>query len=337
MVFDFEYATTRVKGMKSKLLSETKLRELLEVKSISEMIELLEETEYKDDFVLQSAKYKGMELVMRALHENFKRRLQKLTKINPEAGRAALKLLLQEYEIQNINTLFAVKTTGLEVSDTDLIVIDKESDRLISKLKAAKSVPDLLKVLSHTEYSKAIRRVEKEYEKIQDFRVITRAINAYYYEKLQKLPHEDDDLLFKLINERNAVKNLMILLRVKKANPSADAKEYFIRKDRFTYELNKLNDYDKILESVGQKMPALAQSIGECQKSNSLVPLEIAMEKEFVKKVLRWLKLAVLDFAVVLGYLYLKELEVAAIRKIAYAKHYGFTDDLKKMIYSFNA
>ncbi len=338
MSLEFEYTTTRVKGMKAKLLSESRMRQLLEVKSISEMIELLEETEYKEDFVSQSTKYKGIELVTRALHENFKHSMKKLVKINPDKGKQALKALFQEYEVQNISTVISAKATELPITETDLMIVGREEEKLIAKLMEAKNVPDLLKHLRKTEFSAAMKKAGKEYDKTQDFRALTRALHAYYFEKLHKLPRSEENLLWKLIESRNRIRNLMILLRVKRANASANAMQYLAEKgDRFLKELSKMNEFNKMLERVAQKYPYTAEAVEICLKKNELIPLEIALEREFINNTLKLVRFAVLDFAAILGYFYLKELEVAAIRKIAYAKQYGFTDELKGMIFSFNA
>ena len=71
MDLSYCYANARVKGMKSKLFSESKLRELLDVKSIAELVELLEESgSYREAFVSASTKYTGMELIARALKDS---------------------------------------------------------------------------------------------------------------------------------------------------------------------------------------------------------------------------------------------------------------------------
>ncbi|MEK6953374.1 MAG: V-type ATPase subunit [Candidatus Micrarchaeota archaeon] len=338
MSLEFEYSTTRVRGMRSKLLSATRLRQLLEVKSTSEMIQLLEETDYNEDFVAQSTKFSGMELIMRALHENFKHTLQKLVRINPEEGQKALKLLLQEYEIQNISTIISAKAGDLTITDSDLMVVGKDEKREVEKLLLAKNVPDILKKMHKTEYGQALRKIEAQYLKTGDFRILTRALGIYYFEKLHRLSPGREDLLWKLLALKYGVRNLMIILRVKKSNPKADAIGYLPSKeDRFLKELSRMDDFGKIMQRVAQKRPHLASAVEECQKQNSLIPLEIALEGEFIEEILNLLKFAMLDFAAILGYLYLKELEVAAIRKIAYAKQYGFTGELKGMIFSFNA
>jgi V/A-type H+/Na+-transporting ATPase subunit C len=337
MALSFAYTTTRVKGLKSKLLNDTKIKQLIEVTSIPEMIGLLEETDYKEEFVAQSTKFKNMELVMAALHENFINSLEKLVAINPQAGKQALRVLLQEYEIQNINTIIAAKAIGLEITDNDLIIIDKPAGKLVEKLKTASTVEDVLTKLKGTEYSKTIRKSMKEYENTKDFRVVTRSLTAYYFEKLKTLNTKKNALLWKLIDWRNSIKNIMIILRIKRSAPNADALSFLVTRDRFAAELNKITDYNKVLERVGQKYPPVMPSVQDAIKTNSLISLEISLERLFIRKTLRLLKIAVLDFAVVLGYLYLKEEEVGTIRKIAYAKQYGFTDELKGMIFNINA
>ncbi|MEK6843363.1 MAG: V-type ATPase subunit [Candidatus Micrarchaeota archaeon] len=337
MSIAFAYAATRIKGLKSKLLSETRLRQLLEVKTIPEMIQLLEESDYKEDFVSMSTKYSDLELVMRALHEDFRSTLRKLIKISPKDGKEALGILLKEYEIQTINAIIASKSTGTPLLETDLTFVDPSSEKLIQKIMAAASVEDVLLKLKGTEYASKIRKAAKEYESTKDFRVITRALNVHYFELLKTLNTKKYGLLWELIESKNNIKNLMVVLRIKQKNPNADASKYFVMRDKFGLELNKINEFPKILERVAQKYPQITQAVNESAKANSLIPLEIALEGQMVKRTLRILRLGVMNFAAILGYLYLKELEISEIRKIAYAKKYDFTDDLKSMVYSFNA
>ncbi|MBI5224554.1 V-type ATPase subunit [Candidatus Micrarchaeota archaeon] len=337
MSIAFAYAATRIKGLKSKLLSETRLRQLLEVKTIPEMIQLLEESDYKEDFVAMSTKYSDMELVMRALHENFKSTLRKLIKISPKDGREALGILLKEYYIQTINAIIASKASGTPLLETELTFADPSSEKLIQKIMAAASVEDVLLRLKGTEYAQKIRKATKEYEATKDFRIITRALNEHYFEMLKTLNTKKYSLLWELIESKNNIKNLMVVLRIKQKAQNADASKFFVMRDKFALELNKINEFPKILEKVSQKYPQIAPSVNESAKTSSLIPVEIALEGLMVKRTLRILRLGVMNFAAILGYLYLKELEISEIRKIAYAKKYDFTEELKAMVYSFNA
>lgn len=249
-----------------------------------------------------------------------------------------MKLLLQNYEIQNINALITAKAAGIELADTDLVILDREEQKFLDKLKACRSLEELIKRLKRSEYKAALKGADKEYEKTQDFRVYRRGLSAYYFQKLRTLKKDGDDLLWKLIEWRNNIRNIMIVLRIKRNAPNEDVQKFLVDKDdRLAKELNKMGDFARMLERIGRKYPRTLAAVEECQKTDSLIPLEIALEREFIRRTMRMLRVAVLDFAVVLGYLYLKEEEIGTIRKIAYAKQYDFTDELKGMIYSFNA
>ncbi|MBI5635569.1 V-type ATPase subunit, partial [Candidatus Micrarchaeota archaeon] len=53
----FGYANARIKAMKAKLFDVDKMRELSAVKTLPEVIELLEESVYKKEFVDASVKH----------------------------------------------------------------------------------------------------------------------------------------------------------------------------------------------------------------------------------------------------------------------------------------
>ncbi|MBU1198157.1 V-type ATPase subunit [Candidatus Micrarchaeota archaeon] len=339
MDLTYAYANARIKGMKSKLFTESKFRELLEVPSIAELIELLEETEYRDAFVASSTKFEGMELIAHALKTDLEHTLAKIMKFTPKKGERMLDVMLQEYEVQNLATVLAVKDTGASIQETDLVILNAESKRNLDSLMEKESVGAVIRALQNSEFGKSLQQQALAYDKTRDFRLYIRALNAYRFHQLLNLAEKQKaPFVADLVRMRIALMDLMILLRVKRMDPKRDCSEFFVRKHHLLInDLNKLQDFDKILDRVAKEYPKAVDAVAEVRSNGSLVPLEIALERRFYGYVMRKLRLSVLDFSTIMSYLYLKQLEIGAIRKIAYAKQFKFTEELKSMLFRFSA
>ena len=339
MDLSYAYSNARIKAMKSKLIPENRMREIMEVKSISETIELLEETEYKESFVSASTKYKGMELIARALHGNLRKTLERILKITPKKGRDSLRTLLMEYEIENIKAILAGKASGVDVKETDLMALDEKSLANLKKLNEKTSVEEVVRELRASEFGRTLQKSTLQYEKHKDFRIFLSALNAYYFEKLNELAkREKSRILKELLEARIRAINVMTILRVKNGDAKADASPYLIKSnDKFVKEFNQMQETHKILEKLKSKYKKIIPEIEESEKGNSLIPLEIALDREIARKTLRSLRFSILDFGVILSFLYLKQEEINTLRKIAYAKQYGFSDELKKMVVAVSA
>ena len=84
MDVSFGYCNARVKAMETRLLPEPVFRELKQVKSLSEVTQVLEQTSYKESLVDASVKYSGAELVLKGLQKDFLSTLVKVRKMLPK-------------------------------------------------------------------------------------------------------------------------------------------------------------------------------------------------------------------------------------------------------------
>src|SRR3989338_6307858 len=98
----YGYANARVKGMHSNLLDKDRMREIADVASLNQFIELMEENpNYKKYFVSASTKYSGLELVKRALDDSLAESLQKVFNFVPEKAKPTLLAVMMQWEVNN--------------------------------------------------------------------------------------------------------------------------------------------------------------------------------------------------------------------------------------------
>ena len=122
--------------MKSKLLGESQVNELLSVKSIEEVTELLEESPYREDLVELSTKYGGVELVNKAVDQNFIRTMQKIARFLPHSnGSHLFNLILEEWTMQNLKAIIASKATGIPLNESSLVILNEEQRHICTAAK----------------------------------------------------------------------------------------------------------------------------------------------------------------------------------------------------------
>lgn len=334
----YAYANARIKGMKGCLLSESKMSELLRVKSLNEVVGLLEETSYKNAFVECSVKYSGQELVDAALHLDFVNALRKLMRIIPDCARKDFDAIVaREWEMEDLKAIIARKALKQEVAATDLINLGgKEKRREVEKLAAVADIDSLLARFQKSEFYKHVfdEATISEYKQSKDFRVLARALDNYYYNKLfETVKKIKDKHVVALIDSKMDFVNAMVVLRMKKdgfSNALIQERLAVCLHPRHLKRLLKAKSFEDCVRVAVKEFRLPAGAAEKVFETNSLIPLEVALEKKFVEETLRSFRISVLGFGVVLGYLYLKQVEVANLRKIVCSLAYGLEEKAKK-------
>ncbi|MFA6048683.1 MAG: V-type ATPase subunit [Candidatus Micrarchaeia archaeon] len=337
----YAYANARVKASKTKLLSPQNMREILVVRTLNEVIELLEEGPYKEAFVEASVKYSGRKLVLHALSLDFSRQLEKLRKIIPEKDRGALEKLLQKWEVQAVELVLASKAQGAPVSPDELVFIEEGRKRALKNFIDAPSLDAATAELAKAGYGPAVARAKSEYDKTKDYRVFINALDQQCYDDLSKaITQVKDAHAEKLLKAEIDLHNQMIALRMKHSHSKRagatphNIEAYFIAGGDYAFakQLAHAQDYDSALKMMEQRH-GIAGAVQASRENDSLTPVEIALERRFVEKTAAAALGSVLCFGAVMGFLYLKQREVLALRAITFATELGLAEDMKRMVF----
>ncbi len=332
--------------MKSKLLDENKLNELLSVKTIQEVIELLQDTPYQEELGELSTKYSGVELVNQAVTLNFAKTMKKLAKFIPAGESELLELVLEAWTIQNLKAIIASKATGTQLDFTSLAILNSEQEHCLEDVRdPALDLKKTVKKLAVRGYgfSEAFKKMDRKYntsEKIEDFRVLFKELDEYYYSKLGKIAESEKDICVKaLLRAKIDFQNTMIVARLKLAGASREEiEENIIKcKGRINRESIRLNQKETIEEMVEEiiNTHGLNKDVSEhFKQTNSLVKLEVELERMLNEKALRLSKASPLSFSVMLSYIYLKQQEITAIKAIAYSTQAGVKEEIKNLVFA---
>ena len=333
--------------MKSKLLGESQVNELLSVKSIEEVTELLEESPYREDLVELSTKYGGVELVNKAVDQNFIRTMQKIARFLPHSnGSHLFNLILEEWTMQNLKAIIASKATGIPLNESSLVILNEEQRHICTAAKDEtmdlKKMVKKLAVMNYS-FSPVFRKIDTAYFKgkdIGDFRAIYKELDDYYYSKLTVAAENETNYAVKmLLGAKVDSINTMAVVRLKLAEISdAEISENIVkastRQKREAMKLIQAGSVEQVVEEIVKRYKLDATIVEQFNSTNSLVKLEVELQKKLVQRALRTSKVSVLSFAVILAFIYLKQQELSFIKAIAYSTQAVIREEVKALVFA---
>lgn len=336
---EYAYANARVKAMKVQLFDKHRMRELMDVGSLAEVIEMLEESPYKNACVRASANYSGIELVKRALDEELKLLYRKVLRIAPPKARPLIELLLKQWEVNNVKKALAAKALGRKLELSDFLIVAGEDPKLLEQISSKPDLEGALKTLAGSEYGPVISKSMEQYRATGDFRVILAALDENYLGRLAKQAQSPslDDHTRRFIMRRIECAQAMAILRMRHSGmDSAQIRKYLKRAPLWqTGLLTKMVEADGVEPAVrvlcGEPYVDKA-AILEKAARNNLPGVEVELEKALLASARHTYGTSVLSLGVLVGYLFLKQEEVHSIRKIAYATQFDVRQEIRETI-----
>ena len=335
------YSNARVKAMKALLMQKREIEAIAEAKNIEEVFSLLEKTSYRPDLISGTLAEKTLaDQIEIACTKNFSRTLRKILKLSPPDARASIMSVFEKYEIENIKLLLTSKHLKQSKEKIQNLVLETGilPRGAMSRLIAAKDVMEGLAALEGTPYASAIEKSGAKYE--GNITPLLAALDDYYYKKMQQMAKQfpgEERAMLKMLKSVIDAKNISVILRSKKENMgNANILKFItaegnINKDKMRIAVRAKNTEEAL--KLFEKHFGLTDAIQAYQKTGSLIPVEIEIEKSIAKRGLNVLRRSVLSISAIAGFLLLKEEEVNNIRKIIRAKEFNLPyEKLKEML-----
>ena len=337
MDLSYAYANARIKGMKSNLLGENVFRELMQVKTMDEITALLEQTPYKQDLVEASKQYRGVHRIDVALHKNLARTVATVGRILPVAGRKLFSMLNAEWDAQNLKFILSKKSLGEGIQASDMP--DSMKGSFYEKLLKTKSPQEAAGFIASKWGSREFKRRLKKLLASQGgkdgiFRIAIQEIERERVKELVLLSQSADALTRKIVEQQLAVESTMAVLRLKKEGVK-EIEKFVLYKSPFVNSLLEAGEFEECLKRTASEFGLGQETLAKAR--TSMPVLEIALERKAVEKTLRLTRLGVLSFATAVGFVFLKNVEVSNLRKIAYANAFGLKQELGEYIFAINA
>jgi len=194
--YKYVYVTTRVKGMKNRLLTQEKFKRMLDSKSLDELSNFLENTDYK------KIPYKNLEELNKFLDEYFIQLLNRISVFAPSAVKDCI-FVLKEY----------TKLQDLKLIVKSIITKDKTFLSFLSPL--TKIQPDItnLEFLNIREFKKIKKNVLDQTEK-KDFNQVNYELENHFFKSIKKTIDERKLTIVKnFIRKRADILNIIVKIR----------------------------------------------------------------------------------------------------------------------------
>ncbi len=341
-VSKYAYVYARIRARMSELMDERRLRELVDTRSDDFLSSLMDTTAaYKDK--LTKAALVGVEAreIEITLKEDLIDQYLMVIKSTEGAIQDVFVEFLRRLEVKNLKAVIRAKAaevhgTGTITAEAPMFFpVDDFFKRRISRLTEADSIENVIKQ-SENPYKRVLEEALPEYEKSKRVLVLENVlddeISSAIREKVERLSGADKEIARKIVGTEFDLMNLMILLRCKfEGIAEAEIRKYLLP-DGFSFDFNldvgAMNDSISAenVSSAVQLMPAsaykevLTGALSSYEAEKSLIPFENALSRYFLVTIKNTLRGYPINIGTIIGFLYLKEIEIKNLCTIAVCK-----------------
>ena len=321
--------------MKKALLTRLDYDKILKL-SPDEIGKYLEDFEYKNEVDELAMEYSGIELIERTLQLNLGNKFDKLLKISPQDLKILITLYLKRYDIYNIKTILRSKFSSISPEDTKrhLNPASVSSSNYFDKLISQKTVEEIFSGLDFLK-EKDTRAALDHFKNSNSLVYIENVLDRYYFNFVfsqSKYLNIEGKLYKKFLFHEIDVLNIKLLLRLKKENFSdQDIKEMVFHFGTIRKEImDKMLKADvsgilKELENTDFRniVEKYSKDSGEINFSD----LEIDLDKFLLEQSKKLIRQHPMSVDVILGYMFLKDLEVKNLTRIVKAKQLSLSEE----------
>lgn len=340
-VSKYAYVYARIRARMSELMDERRLRELVDTRSEDFLSSLMDTAAYKDK--LTKAALVGVEAreIEITLKEDLIDQYLMVIKSTGGAIQDVFVEFLRRLEVKNLKAVIRAKAaevhgTGTITAEAPMFFpVEDFFKRRISRLTEADSIENVIKQLD-SPYKRVLEDALPEYEKSKRVlvleNVLDEEISGAIREKVERLGGADKEIARKIVGTEFDLMNLMILLRCKfEGIAEAEIRKYLLP-DGFSFDFNldvgAMNDSISAenVSSAVQLMPAsaykavLTNALSSYEAEKSLIPFENPLSRYFLVTIKSILRGYPINIGTIIGFLYLKEIEIRNLCTIAVCK-----------------
>lgn len=352
----YGYGNARLRGMRSRLLTEQDFDNLLTRTTIEEVITALTETPYKEDIEAALVRLEGVYCVFEALRANLTRTLRQIPQFYEGEPRTLVELLLRRWDRHNLLTILRGQTQEV-APETVLSAIvpvgqlDEVSLRELARQPGVRAAIDLMTTW-RLPYAKALREVRARTGTVPALDQLELVLNRFHYASLWQALGQGNS------NRTTVLEHLEIevdLINIRTALRLARLPETI----RLIQQRYSASDVSPLLIEPGGRVPArrVAELVTETEGLEGMLrglqdtrygpalmmgwrryqagegdftALERELERWQARYTVAMFNRNPLSIAIPMGYIGCKELEVANLRLIAQAVALGINREQVK-------
>ena len=334
-VSNYANVYARIRARVGDIIDEGKIRELVDARP-GDFLSLLMDTAYKEKLTKTGLVTIDARRIESALKEELVDQYQMVLRSTKGAIRDIFAEILRRLEVKNLKAIIRAKAAATRTRGPEDILIFPVEDvfkRRISKLKEYNSLEE---VLSHVEspYRDALESVLPEYEESNRLFVLEKALDeelsGAIWSKTDTLRGDDKEIVKRIVGTELDFVNLMTVLRCKAEGIEEDELIRYLMPYSYAVDFSAEALSDSVsAESVSEairSMPTsdyktvLTSTLPLYESEKTLIPFEDALWRYFFVTVKKTLKGYPINIGTIIGFLYLKELEIQNLCTIAVCK-----------------
>lgn len=313
-VMKFTQAVSRIWVLETRLLDKPKIERMIEAQSASEVLRILNETEYSN----VSTNVKRTEDYEEMLTAELKRVYDLVYEISPV--KEVVKIMSLKYDYHNVKVLLKEKVMGKDLSSMLIKLGNLDIQEIKHKIDG-----NNLKSLNGT-LGKGVQEAMKIFEETKDPQKIDIIIDKYMYKELVEIKNSlNYKFIDKLVKAMIDSTNIRTLLRIKKQNKGRDfAKEVIVNGG--SIDSSKLIDLlNESPENIMSKLQStiysdLVREGFERYIATGSASLLEKLSDNYIMELMKDSKLVTFGPEKILSYIYAKETEIKVIRIIMVGK-----------------
>ncbi len=332
---DYGYVNARIRGMKSRLLDQPTLEDMIFQPDLDSLISTLEKTPYKEDIIEAKVRCQGVLCIEYALRKNFTRTFRKILDfVKKSDAERYIRIFLHRWDIQNIKTILRGKNIHVTNEEIlDCLVPAGELDEVtlteLVRQPNIRAVIDLLATWGIV-YARPLTEKFPEYSEKGDLALLECALDKYYFsEALEtvKTASYNNMLIRDILTTEIDVVNIKTILRMVRDHvDSTEAQEFLIPggkelPPKILHQFITLHSVDEVIKKLEQTPYRFLADVPEIAiKTQKISVLEKQLEKYLIRKGVNAFLGDPLSVASVIGYFWAKYNEITNIRIISRCK-----------------
>ncbi len=307
-MFDFlryEYAAARLRAMKGRLIDKSKFSKLVNAKSVSEIANILEKTEYGPVF------YHGMEKDAESIENDldvlFVKTLEKIRGFYPEDGKNMVDIFLKEWEVKNLKLLAKSVFSEEDWKGFIVPVVGFDTEEVL-KTSGIEGVKNKLK---GTVYFEALSEAQKKFERFGP-QAIDFYLDIAYSKICIKIIEglKDKEMFLSYVKWRNDLINLRNIMR--SIIFKGELRDFFIEPTSIPKEWFGLQSTEALFEKLKSKKIF----VSDIKNLEDDLIFETASGRYLEGMVLKFLHSSPFDEGLLLYYVVMKRDEVNKLKVI---------------------
>ena len=311
---DFTHAVARIRVIEKRLLDKIKIERMLEANTPSEVLKVLQETQY-GELITNSNNYHDFENILkeelRALYYN-------MYKITPD--KSILDILTLKYDYHNIKVLLKGKMQEKDFSNLLISIgtvsIDTLKNSIISD--ELRDLPDMMRT--------AIENVKEDFSDNKNPQNIDISLDKYMFaDMLKRAEISKEDFLINYIKNLIDISNIKAMLRVKKQNNDSRFLQFVIinggnipQNSLLKGLNNSFEDFINEISRFDYSKP-LINSLDTYNKTGNISIIEVLYDNYLINS-LKKAKFVNFGAEPLIAYIIAKEMEIKIVRIIMIGK-----------------